>query len=108
VIEKTCSGKDQRSCSFTLRLDLVEREPGGLGELLNCQLIFHSCGSWRWQAECQPVNTVAHEDSGNTYSADGVFLYRSTFHAVERFTITKGDVTRVEFDRGHFHFFGDC
>jgi hypothetical protein len=54
------------------------------------------------------VNTVAHEDSGNTYSADGVFLYRSTFHAVERFTVTKGDVTRVEFDRGHFHFFGDC
>ena len=53
------------------------------------------------------VRTVAHEDSGNTYTADGVFLFRDTLHAVDRFTITDG-VVRVEFERGQFHFFGDC
>jgi hypothetical protein len=53
------------------------------------------------------VFTNAHEDSGNFYTADGVFLFRDTFHTVERFTVTDG-VVRVEFERGHFHFFGDC
>ncbi len=53
------------------------------------------------------VFTNAHEDSGDTYTADGVFLFRGTFHLVERFTVTDG-VVRVEFERGHFHFFGDC
>ncbi len=54
------------------------------------------------------VNTVAHEDSGDFYSADGVFQFRDTFHEVEHITVTKGDVTRVEFERGHFSLFGDC
>lgn len=54
------------------------------------------------------VFTLAHEDSGNTYTADGVFLFRITFHLVEHVTVTDGDVTRVDFERGHFHFFGDC
>jgi len=54
------------------------------------------------------VNTVAHEDPGDFYSADGVFQFRDTFHEVEHITVTKGDVTRVEFERGHFHLFGDC
>lgn len=53
------------------------------------------------------VFTNAHDDSGDTYTADGVFLFRGTFHLVERFTVTDG-VVRVEFERGHFHFFGDC
>lgn len=51
------------------------------------------------------VFTNAHEDLGNTYTADGAFLYRGTFHIVERMTVTDG-VVRVEFERGRFHFFG--
>jgi len=53
------------------------------------------------------VATAAHQDSGNTYSADGAFLWRVTFHIVERFTVS-GGVLRVEIERGRFHFFGDC
>jgi hypothetical protein len=53
------------------------------------------------------VETAAHEDSGNTYSADGVFLWRVTFHVVEQVTVSDG-VLRVEFARGRFHIFGDC
>ena len=51
------------------------------------------------------VFTNAHVDSGDTYTADGAFLYRGTFHIVERMTVTNG-VVRVEFERGRFHFFG--
>jgi hypothetical protein len=55
------------------------------------------------------VNTDAHVDFGDFYDADGVFLFRETFHAAEHFTVTNGTVTRVEFERGHFHVFGsDC
>jgi hypothetical protein len=53
------------------------------------------------------VSTVAHEDSVNTYSADGTFLARATFHIVEHLTVSDGAV-RVEFERGHLHFFGGC
>ena len=53
------------------------------------------------------VATIAHQDSGNTYSADGVFLSRATFHIVERFTVS-GGVLRVAFERGRLHFFGGC
>ena len=53
------------------------------------------------------VFTLAHEDSGNTYTADGAFLRRITFHLIEHITVTDG-VIRAEFERGHFHFFGDC
>jgi hypothetical protein len=53
------------------------------------------------------VFTLAHEDSGNTYTADGVFLFRGTFHLVEHFTVTDG-VIRVDFVRFHLHFFGEC
>jgi hypothetical protein len=53
------------------------------------------------------VFTNAHQDSGDTYTADGVFLFRVTFHTTERFTIA-GGVLRVEFERGHFHSFGGC
>ena len=53
------------------------------------------------------VSTVAHQDSGNTYSADGGFMSRATFHIVERLTVSDG-VVRVEFERGQFHFFGGC
>jgi hypothetical protein len=51
------------------------------------------------------VFTNAHADSGDTFTADGVFVYRGTFHIVERMTVTNG-VVRVEFERGRFHFFG--
>lgn len=53
------------------------------------------------------VVSVAHKDSGNTFSADGLFLSRATFHIVERLTVNDG-VVRVEFERGHLHFFGGC
>ena len=53
------------------------------------------------------VFTETHVDSGDFYSADGVFLFRDTFHEVEHFTETNG-VVRVDFEKGHFHFFGDC
>ena len=51
------------------------------------------------------VFTTAHEDSGDTYSADGVFLFRGTFHLVERITLVDGQIKNV-IDSGHFHFFG--
>jgi hypothetical protein len=50
------------------------------------------------------VFTNAHVDAGDTYAADGTFLYRGTFHVVEHMTVTSG-VVKVEFERGHFHFF---
>jgi hypothetical protein len=53
------------------------------------------------------VFTNAHEDSGNTYSASGEFLFRITLHSVEHFTVS-GGVTRVEFGRGQPRIFGDC
>ena len=53
------------------------------------------------------VFTNAHQDAGDTYTADDVFLFRMTFHTTERFTVV-GGVLRVEFERGHFHFFGGC
>jgi hypothetical protein len=53
------------------------------------------------------VFTSAHEDAGNTYTATGVFLSRTTFHLVEKFTATDG-VVHTNFERGHFHFFDGC
>jgi hypothetical protein len=49
-----------------------------------------------------------HVDSGDFYSAAGVFEFRVTFHEVEHFTVTADGSLRVEFERGHFHFSGDC
>jgi hypothetical protein len=54
------------------------------------------------------VLTVAHTDTGDFFSPSGVFEFRDTLHGIVHFTVTNGDVTRVEFDMGHFHFFGDC
>ena len=55
------------------------------------------------------VFAETHTDFGDVYSAAGVFLFRETFHSTEHFTATNGTVTRVEFDKGHFHVFGsDC
>jgi hypothetical protein len=64
---------------------------------------------------CEDVHLVARIAAaaltlikiGNTFSASGVFLFRSKFHIFERFTVT-GGVTRVEFERDHLHIFGDC
>jgi len=53
------------------------------------------------------VRTNAHEDSANTYTADGVFLFRETFHEIEHLTFIDG-VYQVRFERGHFHFFEPC
>jgi hypothetical protein len=54
------------------------------------------------------VFTNAHTDAGDFFSPSGEFEFRDTFHLIEHITVTNGDVTRVEFEMGHFHFFGDC
>ena len=54
------------------------------------------------------VFTNAHTDAGDFFSSSGVFEFRDTFHLIEHTTVTNGDVTRVEFEMGHFHFLGDC
>jgi len=54
------------------------------------------------------VFAEAHTDSGDFFSPSGVFQFRQTFHETEHLTVTNGDVTRVDFQRGHFHRFGDC
>lgn len=46
------------------------------------------------------VSTLVQQSSGKTFSADGAFLYSLTFHLVAHVTVTNGDVTRVEFERG--------
>jgi hypothetical protein len=51
------------------------------------------------------VNTNAHVDSGDTYSADGVFLYRTTFHLVHHYTLVNGEF-KSQFETDHIHFFG--
>jgi hypothetical protein len=53
------------------------------------------------------VFAETHKDSGDFFSAEGVFEFRDTFHEVEHITVTDG-VVRVEFEKGHFHFVGDC
>jgi hypothetical protein len=53
------------------------------------------------------VFTETHKDSGDFYSADGVFKARQTFHEVEHFTVTDG-VVRVDMTKGHFHVYGIC
>jgi hypothetical protein len=53
------------------------------------------------------VFAETHTDSGDFFSASGLFEFRQTFHETEHFTVTDG-VVRVEFEKGHFHFFGDC
>ena len=53
------------------------------------------------------VFTETHTDAGDFFSAGGVFQFRRTFHEVEHFTVTNG-VVRVDLNKGHFHFFGDC
>ena len=49
--------------------------------------------------------TNAHQDAIDTYSADGVFLFRGTFHLVERITLVDGEIKNA-IDSGHLHFFG--
>jgi len=53
------------------------------------------------------VFTETHTDEGDFFTAAGVFEFRATFHEIEHFTVIDG-VVRVELNRGHFHFFGDC
>ncbi len=53
------------------------------------------------------VRTETHYDSVDTYTADGVFLARSTFQYVEHLTFID-DVYTVRFDRERFHFFDGC
>ena len=48
------------------------------------------------------ISTEAHTDSGDFFSPSGVFQFRQTFQEIKHFTVTNGDVTRVEFERGHF------
>ncbi len=53
------------------------------------------------------VFTETHQDSGDFFSPAGVFEFRATFHEVAHFTATDG-IVRVDLQKGHFHFFGDC
>jgi len=53
------------------------------------------------------VFTETHTDSGDNYTADGVFRARQAFHEVEHLTVTDG-VVRVELTKGHFHVYGIC
>jgi hypothetical protein len=53
------------------------------------------------------VFTETHTDGGDFFTAAGVFEFRATFHEIEHITVIDG-VVRVELNRGHFHFFGDC
>jgi hypothetical protein len=53
------------------------------------------------------VFTEAHTDEGDFYTADGVFEFSNTFREIHHFTVTDG-VVRVDLQKGHFHFFGDC
>jgi hypothetical protein len=48
-----------------------------------------------------------HMDSGDNYTADGVFSVRQTFHEVEHITVVDG-VVQVDLTKGHFHVFGIC
>jgi len=55
------------------------------------------------------LSTEAHVDFGDNYSADGVFLFHTTFHAVSHLAVTNGVITRVSFEFNHQHVFGsDC
>ena len=55
------------------------------------------------------VFTNPHVDFGDNYSPGGVFLFHTTFHSIEHFTVTNGVITRVSFDFNHQHVFGsDC
>ena len=51
------------------------------------------------------VRTAVHTDFGDDYSADGVFRFHFTGHAIEHFTMTNGEITRVTFERDHGHLF---
>lgn len=53
------------------------------------------------------VFAETHVDSGDNYTADGVFRVRQTFHEVEHITVVDG-VVHVDFSKGHFHVFGIC
>jgi len=53
------------------------------------------------------VFAETHVDSGDSYTADGAFRVRQTFHEVEHITVVDG-VVHVDFSKGHFHVFGIC
>jgi hypothetical protein len=71
--------------------------------------LIDSVDQFAFNAVGKGTNTFSesHVDSGDLYSADGVFLFRQTFHEVEHFIETNG-VVQVDFAKGHFHLFGDC
>jgi hypothetical protein len=71
--------------------------------------LIHSVDHFSFNAVGQgtTVFTEAHTDSGDFFSAAGVFEFRNTFHEIEHFTVTNG-VVRADVNKGHFHFFGDC
>ena len=48
------------------------------------------------------VVAVAHVDTADNFSADGVLESQGLFRSVEHLTMTNGVITRVEFERGHF------
>jgi hypothetical protein len=49
------------------------------------------------------VETVAHTDFADNYSADGILESQGTLYSVEHFTVTNGVIVRVAFDFNHIH-----
>jgi hypothetical protein len=70
--------------------------------------LINSIDHFAFNAVGQGTSVFAHThtDSGDFFSPSGVFQFRQTFHETEHLTVTNGDVTRVEFERGHF--IGGC
>jgi hypothetical protein len=106
------SFQDVRTATGFLVVSAVEVDTGRIDWINGWYTIIASTDRFGFEIAAQGttvVNTDAHVDFGDSYSADGVFLFRETFHAAEHFTVTNGTVTRVQFDTGHFHVFGsDC
>ena len=49
------------------------------------------------------VNTDAHTDFADNYSADGVLQSQGTFYSASHYTVTNGVIVRVAFDFNHIH-----
>lgn len=69
--------------------------------------------SWKteftFQAPREGTTTYkeTHKDYGHTYSADGTFPFRTTFHLVEKIAVVDG-VVRLDFNKGNLRIYGSC
>ena len=85
------------------------RPPGRIDWSDGSYTLIQSVDRFSFNAVAQGTTnfTETHVDSGDFYSADGVFQFRDTFHEVKHFIATNG-VVHVDFEKGRFHFFGEC